>query len=327
VETCGCDRPLRRVCELCRGPRYAFATCSNACLRAHQAQAHGEASFRPTERRLRDALRDSNRRDPGNWQRYSDHRRRVLEGVCVDGYGGDIAVFGAGACADVDLDYLCGHFERVHLVDLDGEVIERAREGLPPAARGRTVLHGGVDLSGFLGRIDDWGDGFPPAQELGPLGVAAAQRIAAGLGGPFRRTLSTCVLSQLIVPYQQTLLTSAQNWEQLGAALVALHLITLALATRPGGSSFLAFDVLSSDAAPVMRGLRGELSDEQLAQVVAEAAANGVSPSPGPEGLVTLLASPALAAAVTSPRLTSPWLWEIAADSVQLVYGLSFGRR
>ncbi|HWP04199.1 MAG TPA: hypothetical protein VNN72_00595 [Polyangiaceae bacterium] len=327
MESCGCDRPLRRVCDLCRGARYAFATCTNACLEAHQAKVHGETGARSTERRLRDALRAANRRDPGNWERYSDHRRRVLDGLGVDGHGDDIAVFGAGACADIDLEHLCENFERVHLVDLDGEVIERARDRLPLRARERTVLHGDIDLSGFLDRIDAWGEGFPAATELGAFGVAAAQGIAARLGGPFRRTLSTCVLSQLIVPYQRTLLTSAQNWEQLGAALVAVHLITLALATRAGGACFMAFDVLSSDSAPSLRELRGELTDEQVRQILAQASSAGVEPTPEPAALVALLSAPVLAAAVTSPRLSSPWLWEIAADSVQLVYGLSFARR
>lgn len=113
VESCGCDRPLRRVCDLCRGARYVFATCSNACLAEHQAKAHGETGARTTERRLRDALRDANRRDPGNWERYADHRKRVLDGVCMDGYGGDIAVFGAGTCADIDLVRFCENFEQV----------------------------------------------------------------------------------------------------------------------------------------------------------------------------------------------------------------------
>jgi hypothetical protein len=273
---------------------------------------------------VRDALRESNRRDPGNWQRYSDHRQRVLEGVCVDGYGGEIAIFGAGACADVDLEYLCGHFAHVHLVDLDGEVIERARDRLPLTSRSKAVPHGDVDLSGFLGRIDQWGEAFPPAHELGPLGVAAAHAIAARLGGPFRRTLSACVLSQLVVPYQRTLLTSSTNWEYLGAALVALHLITLASATRAGGSCFMAFDVLSSDSVPVMRELRGELSEPLI---VAQALAAGVPLSPDPATLVAMLSTPQLAGAVMSPRLSSPWLWEIGAEAVQLVYGLSFGRR
>jgi hypothetical protein len=245
----------------------------------------------------------------------------------ADGSGDDIAVFGAGACADVDLDHLCEHFERVHLIDLDGEVIERARDRLPLAARQRTVLHGDIDLSGFLDRIDAWGEAFPAAPELGALGVAAAQGIAARLGGPFRRTLSTCVLSQLIVPYQRTLITSGHDWEQLGDALVAVHLITLALTTRAGGACFMAFDVLSSDAAPSLREFRGELTAEQVRQSLAQASSAGVEPTPDPAALVALLSAPVLAAAVTSPRLSSPWLWEIAADSVQLVYGLSFARR
>ena len=276
---------------------------------------------------MRDALRASNRRDPGNWERYANHRRKVHEGVCVDGYGGDIAVFGAGSCADVDVDFLCQHFEAVHLVDLDGELLERTRDRLPSAARAKTVLHGDIDFSGFLDRIDDFGESFPSPRELGPLGVRAAQSIAARLGGPFRRTLSTCVLSQLLVPFQENLVTSSANWEYLSATLIAVHLITLARATRAGGASFMAFDVLSSDAVPALRAMATESSEPLEERVMAEARAAGAPPTPDPAALMLLLTSPELAGAVATPRLWPPWLWEISADSVQLVYGLSFTRR
>ena len=328
VERCGCERPPRRVCDLCRGPRYAFVACSNGCLRAHQGQAHLEGHAPAAGQRVRDALRRSNRRDPGNWERYTNHRRKVQEGVCIDGYGGAIAILGAGSCADVDLEFLCSHFDEVHLADLDGEIIERTRDRLPSAARSKTVLHGGIDFSGLLDRIDDFGESFPSPQELGPLGVIAAQSIAARLGGPFKRTLSTCVLSQLLVPFQENLVTSSANWEYLGATLIAVHLITLARATRPGGSSFMAFDVLSSDAVPAMRAMHAEPPPEGFeALVVAEAQAAGVGLSPDPAALLLLLTSPQLASAVATPELSPPWLWQISPDTVQLVYGLSFTRR
>ena len=327
VERCGCDHAPRRVCDLCRSAQHAFVACSNACLRAHQAQAHGELNARSAGQRARNALRASNRRDPGNWERYSQHRRRVHEGVCVDGYGGEIAVLGAGSCADIELEFLCKHFDEVHLVDLDGEVIERARDRLPLAARNKTTLHGDIDFSGFLERIDEFGEAFPSPQELGPLGVKAAQSIAARLAGPFRRTVSTCVLSQLLAPYQENLVTSSANWEYLSATLIAVHLITLARVTRPGGSCFMAFDVLSSDAVPAMRDLQGEPSERLEELIVPQARAAGAGPNPDPAALLLLLASPQLAGVVTPPRLSTPWLWEIAPDTVQLVYGLSFLRR
>jgi hypothetical protein len=296
-------------------------------LRAHQEHTHGKGHAQAAGQRVRDALRASNRRDPGNFERYANHRRKVHEGVCVDGYGGDIAILGAGSCADVDLEFLCGHFDAVHLVDLDGEIIERTRDRLPAALRAKTVLHGDVDFSGFLDRIDDFGESFPAPEELGPLGVGAAQHIAARLGGPFKRTLSTCVLSQLLVPFQAHLVTSSANWEYLSATLVAVHLITLARATRAGGSSFMAFDVLSSDSVPALRAMHAEPPEGLEALVVAEAQAAGVGPSPDPAALLLLLASPELARAVATPRVSAPWLWEISPDTVQLVYGLSFKRR
>ena len=43
--------------------------------------------------------------------------------------------FGAGNCADIDLEQLGAAFQSIHLVDIDGDALERARARQPQPVR------------------------------------------------------------------------------------------------------------------------------------------------------------------------------------------------
>jgi hypothetical protein len=264
-----------------------------------------------------------NRRDPGNWGRYAEHRQRLMASVCTPSSRGDICIFGAGNCADVDLEQLSRTFKEIHLVDLDGEAIERVREKQPSRLRDMIVLHEDIDLSGFLDRLDEWGERFPEPTELGPMAVAAAHTNLRRLGRVFDVTMSSCVLSQLVTPFHRAWVMSQSNWGNLVAATTAVYLATVAGATQSRGEGFIAFDVLSSNDAFGLSQLLGRDTSELQSWVEREAMTGSLAWEPDPNALVLQLSSPGLASLVASPRLTPPWLWDIGA-SIQLVYGLAF---
>jgi hypothetical protein len=237
-------------------------------------------------------------------------------------------VLGAGNGSDLDLPRLAKTFTEIHLVDLDGDALARGHAALPARLRERVVLHADVDLTGLIDHLDDWGDAFPTEAELGRAAVPAIQgvlaRILTRAGRRFDTVVSTCVLSQLAVPFHRAWLLPAAAWANLHAALTAIHLSTLSGATEPGGTGILIFDVLSSKNAPPLRELDPEAPDSIEAFVEAHLAA-GKTLEPDPSSLLRRLQSPGMERIVEAPRLTSPWPWNIGAET-QLVYGLVFRR-
>ena len=238
VESCNHERPPRRVCDVCKTSRYAFTACSSRCLQAHQQVAHDPA-LPDTATRVRRAQAERNRGSADVWDLYAPHRERVMALIPTEPAGGTLCVLGAGKCDDLDLPRLAHSFAVVHLVDLDGEAMERARDRQPVRVRDAIVLHGGVDLSGLLARLDEWGDAFPDDRTLHQTVFSAAHAVVNALGGPFDVTVSTCVLSQLLVPFQNAWAASEDTWGKLVAATAGVHIGILATTTAPGGAACL----------------------------------------------------------------------------------------
>lgn len=322
LERCGCSADPRRVCDLCRTAEHAFLACSFKCLRSHQQAAHGSVPVE-TARRVHQAQREMNRRAPDASAWYASHRRRVMDEL--PRVPGDLCIFGAGNCADIDLEYLGRRFDQIHLVDLDAAALERSRDRQPKALRDRIVVHGDRDLSGILPYLDEWAEQFPSDTELEQTSLRAAHALLEGIGRSFEVTLSTCVLSQLLLPFQETWVMTEEEWDKLSAVTTAVHLATLFGATRPGGSGFMAFDVASSDHLPGLLTYRERPGDELQAFVEAQVASQRIALNPAPTQLLAQLTGSGLGAALASARITLPWLWDIKSAQ-QLVYGLSFQR-
>jgi hypothetical protein len=211
------------------------------------------------------------------------------------GAGGTALVLGVGNASDLDLPLLASRFREVHLVDLDGGALERARARQPSGVSDKLVLHGDIDLSGLLDRLDSWGDAFPAPHELGPIAVAAARQLVAQLG-THDLVLSTCVLSQLGLPFRRTWVAPVSTWANLTAAITAIHLATLAGCT--GRQGLLAFDVQEQNGAL----------------------------SPDPTTLLAQLRSPGLASLVGSANFwNEPWHWNLG-DVQQVVYAIEIAR-
>ena len=320
---CGCTARPRRLCDVCEAEGRSFFACSLACLEVHLSAAHPELGPSDSFTRACGWVREQNRRLPDCWATYASHRRELGERLDRLPPGGDLCVFGAGNADDLELERLTERFAEVHLVDLDGEALEAARQRLGSAARAKVVLHPEVDCSGLLEHLDDWAERFPEPDELMPAAVFAAQGIVRGLGRGFSAVVSTCVLSQLPLPFQRAWLTSRANWGALLRAIGAVHLATLAGSLRSGGRGLLVVDTASSRDSPALAEQKGR-SPEELEEFVAEArASHGLALRPDPEDLLRQFASPGLDALLARPHLSSPWLWELGAET-RLVYALGF---
>ena len=239
--------------------------------------------------------------------------------------GDVLCVFAAGNADELDLARLVTHFREVHLVDLDGEALVRARDRQVAAVRSKFVLHEGVDASGLLEHLDAWGDSFPERAELARVATEAAQSIVHGLGATFPAVMSACALNRFALPFQRAWLTSRSHWTALLSTMRAIHLATLAGAARSGGRCLLAFDVASSRDMPALSEQRNRAPDE-LSEFVHEALDAGTLPlRPDPGTLIAQLASPGMRALVSEPRLSEPWLRQRDGET-ELVYGVIFDR-
>jgi hypothetical protein len=323
VASCGCLSPPRRVCDLC-GETPVLA-CSAACLKRHQADVHGG-----TLETAAWALQHQagvNRNFHQNWRQYAWHRERLMSLIAATSAGGDardICIFGAGNCNDLDTERLAAAFSSIHLVDIDPEALERGRESFPASRRDGVVLHSNIDLSGFVDRLDEWGDRFPDDRELGRAALEAIQRILRQIGGRCDVVLSTCVLSQLPIPFRRTWVTSASNWKRLHDAITAVHLATLAATVQPGGHGLMAFDLFGSRRAAGLLALEQDDGEAIQAFVEEQVRAGVIRLDWDPAAILERLKSPSLRTLVESPRLTLPWLWNTGDTLV--VYGLEFRR-
>jgi hypothetical protein len=257
---------------------------------------------------------------PDNWQRYAPHRHRLMQLVEEAGTGGKLAIFGAGNASDLELAWLVERFDEVHLIDLDGQALTRARVRHAVKHPERLVLHPDVDLSGFLGQLDAWGEVFPEPGALGAAAVAAAGKLVRELGA-FDVTLSTCVLSQLGLPFRRAWVTSRTAWTHLSSAIMGVHLATLAGSTRRAG--ILVCDVATTQRVPELDRFRDGSGAELAAFVAEQVERGGLALNPDPRSLLAWLEAPGLRGLVAAPRVVEPWLWDLG-EVRQLVYGHTF---
>ena len=324
AQSCGCAGPPRRLCDLCEARGESFLACSLACLDRHREAAHGGLSEGDSAERARRYARELNQRFPDSWAGYAGHREHLAALISELPLGGELCVFGAGNCNDLQLERLSEQFSEVHLVDLDGEALVRARDRQGSAVRAKITLHADVDCSGMIDLLDAWGEHFPDRAELGRSAVAAAQAIVRGLGRNFPAVVSACVLSQLAVPFQRAWVKSRANWGDLLGTISAIHLATLAGSVRPGGRGLIVCDVASSKDSPALAEQRGRGAEELQEFVESTLAQGGLQLRPDPRALQAQLSSPGLRALVEDVRVGPPWLWHLGVDT-QLVYSVSFG--
>jgi hypothetical protein len=264
----------------------------------------------------------ANRQARDDWELFTGHRARLTAAIAglAPPEPGVLCLLGAGNCNDVDLQALGERFSEIHLVDIDPAGLDRARQRQSPEVRRRLVTHGGVDLTGVLGRIDRWKNRPPEASALAETVSEGAEAITRSLpAGRVDVAVSCCLMSQLGWCIEVALGQDHPAQVDIKIASIAVHLRTLAALCRPGGAGLLASDVISSDHYPL-----DELPpDEDLA-----ALAERLLPQ---RELVYLSASPVLVArtlrqdpflrqALAAPVALPPWLWSGRLGRTYLVY-------
>jgi hypothetical protein len=271
----------------------------------------------------------ANRQARDDWELFTGHRVRLTEVIgqlgAGDGSGvgadGVLALLGAGNCNDVDLVALAERFREIHLVDIDPAGLDRARQRQPPEVRRKLVAHGGIDLTGVLGRLDRWKARPPDARALAEAVTEGAAAIAAALpAGRVDVAVSCCLMSQLGWCVEMMLGEEHPAQVDIRIATIAVHLHTLAALCRPGGAALLASDVISSQHYPPLEDLPPDTDLRALAEtLVPQRELVYLSASPV---LVarSLRQDPVLRGAFAPPVVLTPWLWNGRMSRTYLVY-------
>jgi hypothetical protein len=279
-----------------------------------------------------------NRTSSTAWEAFTAHRERVMSlledalslaaAPRAEGRPDDrptLALLGAGNCNDVDLVHLVGRCQTVHLVDLDGEALRRARDRQPPEVAARLVLHPGIDLSGGLDRL---ASARTPTRRLDPaeLASSALARLQATLPGDLDVVVSACLISQIAQSCRLALGVAHPHLFEIAEALVSAHLRALVSVARPGGTAVLVTDVVSSETYP----LEELADDEPLPRLLDRLeATDNVLTGTQPRFLRRFFLRDAIAAPLVDgpPRLQDPWLWRLSDELTLLAYALVMVRR
>jgi len=265
--------------------------------------------------------RGLNRDTSEGWHRYSEHRERV---TALAPGGDTCAVPGAGNCNDLDLEALAGRYRELHLLDLDGEALARARARQPAEVAARLVLHAPIDLSGALHRLDDFKRRTLGPPELGALPQESANAALSEIEPRFDTVLSACVLSQIMHTCNRALGPQAAQLEIIACALVIAHLRLVGQLLAPGGTGVIVTDTVSSQSY-ALEELWGERAPLELLDHLEETGnfLSGTSPAFLRRILRT---DEVLGKLVDPPRLIEPWLWRIDDELTLLAYALTFRR-
>jgi hypothetical protein len=271
---------------------------------------------------LIDLHRGLNRDTAESWHRYSEHRARV---TALAPGGDTCALLGAGNCNDLDLQSLATRYRELHLLDLDGEALDRARARQPDPVARKLVLHPPLDLSGALHRLEDFKRRTLTPAELGRLPQESAAGVLGAVEPRFDTVLSACLLSQIMHTCNRALGPQTAQLEIIACALVVAHLRLVAQLLRPGGTGVIVTDTVSSDsyALDELWGERAPLALlDHLEQT--ENFLSGTSPSFLRRILRT---DELLRKTVNPPRLIEPWRWPLDDQLTLLAYALVFERR
>lgn len=312
-KSCGCRRPARWRCELCSAGGDEFLACARSCLERHWRRHGARPEALAVRARREQAVH--NGESASSWESFAGHRARITGLLRAVQRGEGLCVLGAGNGDDLDLGALVREFGEVHLVDLDGAALERARARVSPSLTARVILHGDVDLTGLLDGAERWGE---DDQALALQADGAAAAIAARLGRTFDVVLSSCVLSQLCAPFTRALARRAPEWTALMRLVGRSHFELMARLLRPEGTGVALGDVYLGPAS-VHRDVTWSSVDGHTLQ-------NGILRLRDPAFLAELLAAPPVRELIASARLSEPWLWQVE-EAAMLVYAIVFQRR
>jgi hypothetical protein len=274
---------------------------------------------------LVDLQRACNVASAKRWRDFTEHRARITalaSGAAPDHRSGRLAVLGAGNANDLDVRALLRRFGEVHLFDLDGAALGRARARHEAP---RLVVHDPIDLSGALAALPRFRERLPTDEEIARLPRTSVETVLEAIHDRFDVVLSSCLLTQILHGIQAALGREHPSLTAISCAQVVAHARLIARLARPGATGLLVTDVTSSQ---IVRAK--ELWDEVppadfLTQLeLARLCASGT----GPQFLErVLMEDPVVGPLIEAPTFVSPWRWRWSPRRSYLVHALAFKAR
>lgn len=263
----------------------------------------------------------------GHYEAFSGHREKLTElalSRAPNAGGGTLCVLGAGNCFDLDVNRLAAAYGEIHLVDIDVPALRGTVDRHAPEVQAKLHVHGGVDLSGLLDRLDRWARGEITVEELTTHGDATARAVAQQLGRQFDVVLSACVLSQMQLSVVDGLGDGHRLIPVVSWTLTVTHFLTLAALTRSGGSALFATDITAS---PIYPSLAGAAKEDGLTLLNDAVRARKVFDFAEPGRVEEMMRDNPTLQAALGWQLTDAWTWDNGPHVTFLVYAVVMPRR
>lgn len=241
------------------------------------------------------------------WDAYAPHREIITQQIlsALPNNSGTVCLLGAGNCNDVDLPQIAATYQRIHLVDLDGEALTHAIESAPEATKPKLTIHPSIDTTGIAVELAKWIDSQPSAEAY-RAAIQAASTAKLNLSPErFDVVVSCCLLSQLIDSLVLTGVPQDALFLELLLAIRDRHIDQVWESTKPGGTSIVVSDFISTVALPQLE----QWTAAQLAQAFPQLIERrnfftGLNP-------VVLRNKLAEKEPSIEPTVEGPWIWSV----------------
>ncbi len=244
------------------------------------------------------------------WTDSAAHRtqlRQMLVQLAGDRKG-DLCVWGAGPCNDLDLETLLRYYRHITLLDLDSATLNDALRNRQLDQSPQVTGLGGIDLAGVQQLIGAY-HRHPGPDALACIQQAAATHRLDSLG-QFDVLVSTCLLSQIFIEVVNVLDQQPQQMIEILQILRQRHLELMLQHTRPGGAAILVTDVTSSDALPELRQPNADLDRLLRDSICRGNHFHGLNPL----SIYQAISSGATTSPmIKSARVSQPWIWNATA--------------
>lgn len=273
--------------------------------------------------------RNEESRDLGDtFQGHRDKVMQLITGTATqmtqdeNGKLSSLVLLGAGNCLDVDLDALQKRYEKIHLVDVDGDAIAKAASD--SATPEQCELHSPVDVAAPLMSLTRRDFDSADAEALAStLQILSMDTVAPEIPES-DVVVSLCLLSQLVETLSGII---GENHAAFSNALKAVrigHLRRMLNMLRPGGVAILVSDVVSSVTAPELVDAEESEIPELVRKLVdGRNFFSGTNPA---MVLVELNVLTKTSGGPESVHTIDPWKWQ-PGNRTFAVYGMRIQKR
>lgn len=276
---------------------------------------------------IKQEINDEINRLKSRWSLFASHRFHVSDTLCALApvKKSSLAVFGAGACCDIDLLKLLSRYEQIALIDGNGQALDNAAKLHKDIDFERVGLYGNIDFTGLHNIFSNWKEHKPDSLALEEAMKIAANHELPELGKKFDVSVSDCVLSQII---DQAVQAMGERHPQLLNMIIKLrnkHLELLLDHVLPGGHAVLITDMASSVDVPLLDKVDENSLTDVMEKLIAEKRfVTGCNPYAIVSGFQK---NAVLAGKVQNIQLLCPWIWNLSKDVKQLVCCLIFQKK